>query len=119
MAILGHLKMVILNRRWAGPKLFPVPGMFVVHVLPSFLNPTENTNEPWQIVFPNLYNRDQSFELLKQYHQREGHTNVPRFWKEDNRLGQWCYFQRTTKYRRKPEEIAKLDSLGFQWEEKV
>ena len=62
---------------------------------------------------------ERRFRELLAFKERFGHTRVPAQWKEDRGLGHWHYNQRH--FRRKgqlsAERIARLDALGFEWEE--
>lgn len=62
---------------------------------------------------------DEGFSYLLRFHEREGHTHVPRNHLEDGyRLGQWSSVQRS-KYRKgsmPDERFRKLERLGFVWD---
>jgi hypothetical protein len=55
------------------------------------------------------------FELLRQFHERFGHTRVPNRWKEPPGLGPWAQMQRRAIRRQtiSAERLARLESLGF------
>ena len=61
---------------------------------------------------------EQRFGELQAYRRRFGHCDVPMRWPEDPRLARWVSCQRY--FRRKgilsPERIARLDGLGFSWD---
>ena len=57
------------------------------------------------------------FKELLEYKAKNGHTNVPREWKENKTLGVWVRTQRRQKMcgRLAPERVEKLDSIDFAW----
>merc|ERR1712194_182876 len=64
---------------------------------------------------------DAMFERLQRFQLVNGHANVPRRYAEDPELGRWVYKRRKSrrgesKYKISPEQIARLDTVGFQWE---
>jgi len=60
---------------------------------------------------------EKNFTKLVAYKKRFSHCNVPCHWKSDMALGHWVSVQR--EFRKKgmlrPERIARLDEIGFQW----
>ena len=56
------------------------------------------------------------FERLRKFHERFGHTRVPKRWQEDQSLANWTMKQRQDIRRQKisAEHKARLDALGFQ-----
>jgi hypothetical protein len=59
---------------------------------------------------------DLGYEKLQEFHQREGHSLVPRDHIEDGyKLGSWVSNQRTKQLNLSAEMLAKLDELGFVW----
>ena len=59
---------------------------------------------------------DQNFAALQKFHDQEGHSNVP--WRlKINRidLGYWVSYQRKIKKRLTPEQLKRLNSIGFIW----
>jgi hypothetical protein len=70
-----------------------------------------NRREPWNV----------RYEELRRFQRLTGHCNVPYRYAENKTLGSWVHDQRTRyrsaddKKRLSPEQIEKLESLGFQW----
>ncbi len=59
---------------------------------------------------------EQGFALLQMYHQREGHCHVPRWHEEDGfNFGAWVNTQRFYKEKLKPDQLKRLNSIGFVW----
>jgi hypothetical protein len=58
---------------------------------------------------------DQSFQLLVDYKEQNGHCNVPHGYKLDPILGRWVSQQRTIKDSLSDNQCAKLADLGFSW----
>jgi hypothetical protein len=58
------------------------------------------------------------FSELKAFKARFGHTNVPRYWKENRALGPWVSNQRQDRRRGElsRERLRLLEGLGFTWE---
>jgi superfamily II DNA or RNA helicase/uncharacterized protein (DUF2384 family) len=66
--------------------------------------------EPWE----------RHFAALQKFHQREGHCRVSRLKKEcELNLGNWVITQRSRKEGLTPDQIKRLDSLGFSWDPTV
>ncbi|MDC0431447.1 helicase associated domain-containing protein [Paracoccaceae bacterium] len=60
---------------------------------------------------------EEGFSKLKQFCQREAECRVPQSHKEnDFRLGIWVSAQRSKKDDLSPDEIERLDDLGFVWD---
>jgi superfamily II DNA or RNA helicase len=60
---------------------------------------------------------EESFALLKEFHQREGHCRVPDGLEERGiKLGAWVSAQRTNKSIIDKDRVKRLDSLGFAWD---
>ena len=59
------------------------------------------------------------FAELAAFHRRFGHTRVTKSWKENHGLPHWRHFQRVMYREGKldPARKARLDTLGFEWEE--
>merc|ERR1712107_110723 len=63
----------------------------------------------------------QQYRKLEEFKALYDHTNVPKSWEEDPKLGKWVQWQRTS-YRRhrqntlRKDRIELLERLGFQWE---
>lgn len=59
---------------------------------------------------------EEAFSALVIYHKSEGHCRVPRHYTQGGfRLGLWVSAQRVKKSGLKPEQIKRLDSVGFIW----
>ncbi|MDC0913648.1 helicase associated domain-containing protein, partial [Paracoccaceae bacterium] len=59
---------------------------------------------------------EEGLNKLKQFYKREGHCLVVKTYKEDGyKLGQWVNSLRTKRDILNPEQIEKLDLLGFVW----
>ena len=70
---------------------------------------------------------EERLEILVQFKERHGHCNVPKTYKEDKFLANWCSKIRYNKKTKLPstssefksqltiERIALLDEIGFQW----
>lgn len=59
---------------------------------------------------------DKAFEILKEFHEREGHTQVPlNLTYNDFGLGAWVNRQRKLKKELTNERIKRLNCLGFIW----
>jgi hypothetical protein len=62
---------------------------------------------------------------LSGFKDKYGHCNVPRVFEEDVSLGRWCHVMRCSyrqikegqkpMYKLQPEEIQRLEDMGFQW----
>ena len=60
---------------------------------------------------------EESFNALKNFHKREGHSRIPQSHKEhDLKLGTWASNQRRSKNQLSRDQIRKLDSLKFTWD---
>ncbi|MEU9015768.1 helicase associated domain-containing protein [Streptomyces sp. NPDC048479] len=64
--------------------------------------------------------RAQNLAAARQYHEREGHLEVPRshtehFGGETVRLGSWVSQQRVKAAKLLPERVADLSALGMRW----
>ena len=60
---------------------------------------------------------EQNFAALKKFHRREGHARVPARHKEDGfNLGAWVNTQRTNKKELTPDQLKRLNDLGFRWD---
>jgi len=78
----------------------------------------------WSLRNANL-NFDNHFSNLIEFQRENGHTRVPHVYEKDLKLGIWVHHIKLSykkmKQRKKPnirlseEQIAKLDSIGFQW----
>ena len=60
---------------------------------------------------------DESFSALKKFFRSNGHCRVDRDYEDnDIKLGQWVMNQRKQRPRLKPEQIKRLESIGFNWD---
>ncbi len=60
---------------------------------------------------------EEGFAALQKFHKREGHCRVPRGKDEFGlNLGNWVSTQRSKKDSFTPDQIKRLDSLGFSWD---
>ena len=60
---------------------------------------------------------EEGFAALQKFRKREGHCRVPRGSQEFGlNLGSWVGTQRSQKKRLTPDQIKRLDSLGFSWD---
>lgn len=59
---------------------------------------------------------DEAVKRLNAYKQRFGDFNVPPKWPEDKRLAHWVSQLRFHKWSFDPKIIARLDTLGFEWD---
>ena len=61
---------------------------------------------------------ERNFELLQKYFVQNGHSNVPKDYKDDPQLGIWVGTQRSL-YKKKElpkERVEKLQSVMFEWD---
>ena len=60
---------------------------------------------------------EQAFAALQKFHKREGHCRVVNVHKEDGlSLGTWVSTQRVNKTSVAPDQLKRLNSLGFSWD---
>ncbi len=60
------------------------------------------------------------FTALVEYKNKHGDCNVPVDWPENPALARWVYRQRKSKNKRmSPEQIQRLDDLGFAWDPRL
>jgi superfamily II DNA or RNA helicase len=60
---------------------------------------------------------EEHFEALRRFHKREGNCRVPASHQEDGcTLGSWVCSQRGKKRSLAPEQLKRLNSLGFVWD---
>jgi len=67
---------------------------------------------------PRATQWEQTFEALREFHEKHGHCNVPKESYVGNpSLGRWVANQRTARKinRLAREQIERLDALGFDW----
>ena len=63
------------------------------------------------------------FEKLLEFKKKNNHTMVPQVYKDDPNLGRWVHYQRVEywllmaegKGKITPQRIARLNSIGFEW----
>jgi superfamily II DNA or RNA helicase len=66
---------------------------------------------------PHAEEWEKGFEALQSFRKREGHCRASRSHIENNfKLGKWLNKQRSYKSRLSPEQISRLDSIGFSWD---
>jgi superfamily II DNA or RNA helicase len=66
---------------------------------------------------PHAERWEQNFAALQKFYKREGHFRVPRGKNEDGmNLGSWLNCVRTHKERYTPDQLKRLNSLGFCWD---
>ena len=66
---------------------------------------------------PHTEQWEQNFAALQKFHKREGHCRVALKHKEDGlKLGGWIRNQRSRKSRLTPDQLKRLNSLGFSWD---
>ena len=66
---------------------------------------------------PRAEQWEESFAALQKFQQREGHCRVPRGSQEFGlNLGAWVGKQRSKKEGLTPDQIRRLDRLGFSWD---
>ena len=67
---------------------------------------------------------DEYFHELQAYKEKHGHCIVPRGYKGNKKLGDWCFRLRSMKsgvrhnsgnYKLIPERIKRLEDIGFRW----
>ncbi len=56
------------------------------------------------------------FSKLLLFKQKQGHCNVPSTWKENRALAIWVTGQRCNKNQLSHDRVAKLNSIGFDWD---
>ena len=60
---------------------------------------------------------DKWYGSLVKFYKQEGHVCPSRERQQDGlKLGYWVVMQRSRKYRLSPEQIARLDQIGFSWD---
>jgi len=65
---------------------------------------------------PNNSRWDECFTALHDYHKRNGHYRVERAYSVGRlKLGDWITTQRKNKDKLSPEQIERLNSIGFTW----
>jgi len=65
---------------------------------------------------PHVESWENSFALLQEFHAREGHCNVPKTYTiGGEKLGGWVGNLRSYKERLTPNQIARLEAIGFSW----
>jgi hypothetical protein len=65
---------------------------------------------------PNNSRWDECFTALHAYHKRNGHCRVERAYSVGRlKLGDWITTQRKNKDKLSPEQVERLNSIGFTW----
>jgi len=61
---------------------------------------------------------DEHFERLVAYSKKYGNAQVPQTFAEDQKLANWCTYQRERirKGKMPPERLERLEAIGFEWE---
>jgi superfamily II DNA or RNA helicase len=60
---------------------------------------------------------EKAYEALEKYRMKEGHCQVPRKFKSGGiQLGLWVFKQREKVEELSPDQVSRLNSLGFQWD---
>jgi superfamily II DNA or RNA helicase len=81
---------------------------------PDQIERLDNLGFSWD-PFSELWKK--GFAALQRFHKREGHSRVPRGSREFGlNLGNWVRTQRSKKEDLTPDQIKRLDSLGFSWD---
>ena len=67
---------------------------------------------------PLVANWEEMFSALLNYKQTHGDFKIPRDWKDNPELGEWCQRQRNVYKNNKlsPERIKRLEDIGFEWD---
>jgi hypothetical protein len=66
---------------------------------------------------PHAEDWEKGFKALQSFRKREGHCRASRSHIENNfKLGKWLNTQRSYKSGLSPEQISRLDSIGFSWD---
>ena len=81
---------------------------------PEKIKRLEALNFSWD---PFAEKWEEAFAALKKFHKRESHTRVSKSHIEgDQRLGVWIYRQRMHKAKLTPDQVSRLNSIGFSWD---
>jgi superfamily II DNA or RNA helicase len=81
---------------------------------PSQLKRLNSLGFTWD---PRAEQWEKRFAALKKFHKREGHFVVPRGKNEDGLdIGNWSIAQRRNKDSLTPNQLKRLNSLGFTWD---
>ena len=60
---------------------------------------------------------EEAFAALQKFHKREGHCRASQSHDEDGiNLGKWITKQRMKKAQLSPEQVSRLESIGFSWD---
>lgn len=59
---------------------------------------------------------DESYALLVEHFEENGHADVVRFYKNDTKLGAWVEAQRRRRASLPKDKVAKLDALNLTWD---
>jgi superfamily II DNA or RNA helicase len=83
-------------------------------LLPDRIERLESLGFSWN---PLAEAWNSNFAALSAFHAREGHCRVPKGHKEHGlRLGDWVSNQRANRARLLPEQVQRLEKLGFNWD---
>ncbi len=96
-------------------------GTWVSNIRQKLINITaEQTAQLDSLGFswdPHTEQWEEAFAALKEFHKRESHCRVHRgITRNGLNLGAWVFKQRQRKARLSPDQIARLNSLGFSWD---
>ena len=85
-------------------------------LLPDQIQRLDQLGFSWE-KFDFQNNWEASFEALQKFHAREGHCLPDREHQENGlNLGTWVQSQRSKKSTLLPDQIERLDQLGFSWD---
>jgi DNA-binding TFAR19-related protein (PDSD5 family) len=66
---------------------------------------------------PTIEQWEENFAALQKFHEREGHCRVAHNHEQEGlKLGNWVGFQRSKKDKLTPDQLERLNSLGFSWD---
>jgi len=83
-------------------------------LLPDRIERLESLGFSWD---PLAEAWNSNFAALLAFHAREGHCRVPKGHKEHGlKLGDWVSYQRAKWARLLPEQVQRLEKLGFNWD---
>jgi hypothetical protein len=81
---------------------------------PEQIKRLDELNFSW---YPFAEKWEEAFAALNKFRSREGHTRVSRTHIEgDQRLGVWICRQRMYKAKLTPDQVSRLNSIGFSWD---
>lgn len=85
------------------------------HLLPTQIEKLNELEFDWN---PYATVWEQKFKALAEYKKIYGNCLVPQQYKNDPKLGTWVGTLRWRRDRLSPEQVARLNSLGFEWNPK-